>query len=163
MKVCAIVGSVNRKELEAYKDGKFSSALKSRLYSRLESLILEENVGHFLCGMSAGPEMLASEAILELKKKYPRISLESVIPYEAQAARWNEELRDRYFNIAACCDQETMLQKHYSPDCLDRQDLYMIGKADIVLFARPHPARRSAKELSSARELGKTVADIAYP
>lgn len=162
MKVCAIVGSVNRKELEAYKDGKFSSALKSRLYSRLESLILEENVGHFLCGMSAGPEMLASEAILELKKKYPRISLESVIPYEAQAARWNEELRDRYFNIAACCDRETMLQKHYSPDCLDRQDLYMIGKADIIISAWMQPTTRKDRDLSFAQKLGKRVIDITY-
>ena len=163
MKVCAIVGSVNRKEAEAYKDGSFSSAVREELYSRLEALIRGENVDHFLCGMSAGPEMLASEVILELREKYPRISLESVIPYENQASRWSEELRDRYFNIAACCDRETMLQKHYSPDCLDRKDLYMMEKADIVLFARPHTARRRAKELSSARELGKQVVDISYP
>lgn len=158
MKVCAIVGSVNRKELEAYKNPGF----KNRLYSRLESLILEENVGHFLCGISAGPEMLASEAILELKKKYPRISLESVIPYEAQAARWNEELRDRYFNIAACCDRETMLQKHYSPDCLDRQDLYMIGKSDIIISAWMQPTTRKDRDLSFAQKLGKRVIDITY-
>ena len=158
MKVCAIVGSGNRKAPEAYKNPGF----KNSHYSRLESLILGENVTYFLSGMSVGTEMLASEIILELKERYPHISLESVIPYENQASRWNEELRDRYFNIAACCDRETMLQKHYSPDCFNRQDLYMIEKADIIISAWIQPTTRKDRDLSFAQKLGKRVIDITY-
>ena len=158
MKVCAIVGSGNRKAPEAYKNPGF----KNSLYSRLESLILGENVTYFLSGMSVGTEMLASEIILELKERYPHISLESVIPYENQASRWNEELRDRYFKIAACCDRETMLQKHYSPDCFNRQDLYMIEKADIIISAWIQPTTRKDRDLSFAQKLGKRVIDITY-
>lgn len=158
MKVCAIVGSGNRKAPEAYKNPGF----KKSLYSRLESLILGENVTYFLSGMSVGTEMLASEIILELKERYPHISLESVIPYENQASRWNEELRDRYFKIAACCDRETMLQKHYSPDCFNRQDLYMIEKADIIISAWMQPTTRKDRDLSFAQKLGKRVIDITY-
>lgn len=134
MKVCAIIGFKARNAgSREDKDSASQHALRQELYARLEKLIKEESVTHFICGMAAGPEMLASEVILELREKYPGITLESVIPYENQAARWSEKLRDRYFGIAAGCDKETMLQRHYSPDCLDRQYLYLLERADIVV------------------------------
>ena len=56
--------------------------------------------------------------MLELKKQHPQITLECAIPYERQAVRWPEALRNRYFSIAERCDKETMLQTHYTQDCL---------------------------------------------
>ena len=44
-----------------------------------------------------------------------------------------EALRDRYFSIAEHCDQETMLQTHYTQDCLWKRNQYMVDHADIVL------------------------------
>ena len=163
MKICAVIGS---KKLDAFsksrEDVGSCLALKVLLYRRLESLVEQEAVTGFVCGMAVGAEMLASEVILELKEKYPHISLESTIPYETLASGWNEKLRDRYFNIAACCDKETLLQKHYSPDCFIRQDLYMIGKADIVVSAWAPRSRRLARELGAAEKLGKKVIDITF-
>ena len=63
-------------------------------------------------------DMYAAEIVLALKEKYPQITLECAIPYERQAVRWPEALRNRYFSIAEQCDQETMLQTHYTQDCL---------------------------------------------
>ncbi len=78
-------------------------------------------------------DMYAAEIVLELKEKYPQITLECAIPYERQAVRWPEALRNRYFSIAEQCDQETMLQTHYTPDCLRKRNRYMVDHADIVL------------------------------
>ena len=63
-------------------------------------------------------DMYVAEIVLALKEKYPQITLECAIPYERQAVRWPEALRNRYFSIAEQCDQETMLQTHYTQDCL---------------------------------------------
>ena len=49
---------------------------------------------------------------------HPQITLECAIPYERQAVRWPESLRNRYFSIAERCDKGTMLQTHYTQDCL---------------------------------------------
>ena len=42
-------------------------------------------------------DMYAAEIVLALKEKYPQITLECAIPYERQAVRWPEALRNRYF------------------------------------------------------------------
>ena len=78
-------------------------------------------------------DMYAAEIVLALKEKYPQITLECAIPYERQAVRWPEALRNRYFSIAEQCDQETMLQTHYTQDCLRNRNRYMVEHADIVL------------------------------
>ena len=78
-------------------------------------------------------DMYAAEIVLALKEKYPQITLECAIPYERQAAYWSEPLRNRYFSIAERCDQETMLQRQYTPDCLRKRNQYMVDHADIVL------------------------------
>ena len=78
-------------------------------------------------------DMYAAEIVLALKEKYPQITLECAIPYERQAVRWPEALRNRYFSIAERCDKETMLQTHYTQDCLGKRNQYMVDHADIVL------------------------------
>ena len=47
--------------------------------------------------MAQGVDMYAAEIVLELKKQDPQITLECAIPYERQAVRWPEALRNRYF------------------------------------------------------------------
>ena len=83
--------------------------------------------------------------MLELKEKYPQITLECAIPYERQAVRWPEALRNRYFSIAERCDKETMLQRRYTPDCLRKRNQYMVlavwnggpsGTGQTVWYAR---------------------------
>ena len=66
-----------------------------------------------------GVDMYAAEIVLELKKQDPQITLECAIPYERQAVRWPEALRNRYFSIAERCDQETMLQRQSQWDGTD--------------------------------------------
>ena len=78
-------------------------------------------------------DMYVAEIVLALKEKYPQITLECAIPYERQAVRWPEALRNRYFSIAERCDKETMLQTHYTQDCLWNRNRYMVDHADIVL------------------------------
>ena len=97
------------------------AALKKALREQIIHLIEKENVTHFISGMAIGIDMYAAEIVLDLKKSYPGITLESAIPCETQPVKWSEALRERYYNIAAQCDKETMLQTHYTPDCMDKR------------------------------------------
>ena len=67
--------------------------------------------------MALGVDLYAAEIVLNLKAKYPHITLESAIPCETQAVKWSVAARERYYNIAAKCDKETMLQREYTSDC----------------------------------------------
>ena len=102
-------------------------------------------------------DMYAAEIVLALKEKYPQITLECAIPYERQAAYWSEPLRNRYFSIAERCDQETMLQTHYTPDCLWKRNRYMVDHADIVLAVWNGSPSGTGQTVWYARETGKPV------
>ena len=102
-------------------------------------------------------DMYAAEIVLELKEKYPQITLECAIPYERQAVRWPEALRNRYFSIAEQCDQETMLQRQYTPDCLRKRNRYMVDHADIVLAVWNGGPSGTGQTVWYARETGKPV------
>ena len=83
--------------------------------------------------MALGVDMYAAEIVLDLKSKYPHITLESAIPCETQAIKWSVASRERYYNIAAKCDKETMLQREYTSDCMDKRNRYMVDHADYIL------------------------------
>lgn len=108
-------------------------ALKRTLREQIIHLIEEENVTHFISGMAIGIEMYAAEIVLDLKKSFPGITLESAIPCETQAVKWSEALRERYYSIAAQCSKETMLQSHYTPNCMDKRNKYMVDQSDVII------------------------------
>lgn len=121
--------------------------LKKTLREQIINLIENEGVTHFISGMAIGVDMYAAEIVLGLKASYPGITLESAIPCESQAAKWSEALRDRYFDIASKCDKETLIQTHYSPDCMDKRNRYMVDHADVLIAvwdgSPAEPERRS--------------------
>ena len=118
MKTCAFTGHRPKGLGYPESDGR-CAALKEKLRALIVKLIEEEGVTHFISGMAQGVDMYAAEIVLDLKQTYPYITLECAIPYERQAVRWPEALRNRYFSIAERCDQETMLQRQSQWDGTD--------------------------------------------
>lgn len=153
-KICAFVGE---SLLPFGFDESGVSCTEHRLRNELLRLIGQENVRHFITGMTLGTDLYAAEIVLELRRHYPDITLESVIPYETQAVKWTFAQRERYYDIAAQCDEETMLQTHYSPGCIDKCGRYMTDRADVVLAVCTNRPGRAARMVSYARNQGKTV------
>ena len=108
-------------------------SFKNDLKNKLTALIENEHVTKFISGITPGTDMYASEIILELKKTYPFLSLESVISFEEEAVKWSESFRNRYFSVLQGCSVETVLQKHFSSDCLCKKNSYIINSSDIIL------------------------------
>ena len=156
MKTCAFTGH-RPKGLGYPESDRRCAALKEKLRSLIIRMMEEEGVTHFISGMAQGVDMYAAEIVLELKKRYPQITLECAIPYERQAVRWPEALRNRYFSIAERCDQETMLQRQYTPDCLRKRNQYMVDRADIVLAVWNGSPSGTGQTVWYAREAGKPV------
>lgn len=107
--------------------------IKNQLKSQIVALITQKDVTHFITGMALGIDLICAEIVIELKEKYPFITLESAIPYEEQAANWTDEQRDRYYRIAELCDKETLLQYHYNKWCFQNRNRYMVDKSDFII------------------------------
>ena len=132
-------------------------ALKQKLRDCIVQLIEQEGVRHFISGMAIGVDMYAAEIVLELKAEYPFITLEAAIPCEIQAAKWSEPLRDRYYKIAELCDHETMLQKQYTSDCMQKRNQYMVDHADILLAVWDGTSSGTGSTVRYARTKNKAV------
>lgn len=134
MKSCAFTGHRPQKLPFGFREeDQRCAALKETLKKQIIHLITDEDVTHFISGMAMGVDMYAAEIVLDLKNTYPGITLESAIPCETQANKWNAAMRERYYEIAAQCDKETMLQTKYTPDCMEKRNRYMVDNADYII------------------------------
>ena len=134
--------------------------LKSRIKKVIVYLIENKNVKHFISGMALGVDMIAAEIVLDLKKKYPNITLECAIPCETQANKWTVKYRDRYFSIIEKSDKETLLQTHYTADCMHKRNRYMVDKSDYVIAVWNGSPSGTGKTVMYAKENHKTILQI---
>ena len=132
-------------------------ALKQLLREEIIRLIEDEGVTYFITGMAIGVDMYAAEIVLGLKSSYAGLILESAIPCETQAAKWTEEQRDRYFDIAAQCDKETLIQNQYTPDCMQKRNRYMVDQADCVIAVWDGRPSGTGKTVQYAQRQGKPI------
>ena len=137
-----------------------SVKLKEEMKSVIIGIIENHNVTHFISGMALGVDMIAAEIVLELKSKYPEITLECAIPCETQASRWSEKYRDRYFNIIEMSDKETLLQTHYTADCMHKRNRYMVDHSDYVIAVWDGSPSGTGKTVMYAKENHKTILQI---
>ena len=107
-------------------------ALKNEIRDRLEG-IYEAGYRHFICGMAIGCDMFFAEAVLELRKIHPDVTLEAAVPCGSQPEKWSLEQRKRYNRLIDSCEKVTVLQIGYSADCMMKRNMYMVDNASLLL------------------------------
>ncbi|MBQ3211092.1 MAG: DUF1273 family protein [Oscillospiraceae bacterium] len=107
-------------------------ALKMELAARLEG-IYEAGYRHFICGMAIGCDMFFAEAVLEMQKLHPDVTLEAAIPCGTQPDRWTRAQRERYNRLLDRCSKVNVLQINYSPDCMMQRNQYMVDNSSLLL------------------------------
>jgi len=137
-----------------------SLELKSKIKKAIIHLIENKDVKHFISGMALGVDMIAAEIVLELKDEYPEITLECAIPCETQASKWSEKYRYRYFKIVEMSDKETLLQTHYTADCMHKRNRYMVDNSDYVIAVWDGSPSGTGKTVVYAKENNKTILQI---
>ena len=129
---------------------------KALLRATIEALIAED-YAHFISGGALGMDMFAAESVLELKEKYPWVILEMVSPFDAQAARWNDEYRMRHDRLFASADIVTATGHEYTKACMFRRNRYMVDNADLLLAAYDGQPGGTAMTCEYAREMGVPI------
>ena len=107
-------------------------ALKRSMAREIEGLY-RRGFRHFISGMAQGCDLWFAEASLELREKYPDLSVEGAVPCPTQADRWRSDQRRRWRDILTRCDLETVTQQRYDRFCMFRRDRYMIDRSAAVL------------------------------
>lgn len=134
--------------------------LKQEIREKTETMITQYGVTHFIVGMALGVDIYSAEIVLSLKEKYPEITLECAIPCENQCEKWSEPMRDRYYDITERCDEETMLQRHYTKDCMQKRNRYMVDKSDYVIAVWNGEPSGTENTVRYAESKGKNIIRI---
>jgi uncharacterized phage-like protein YoqJ len=97
--------------------------------------VRHKGVHTFYTGMAQGVDIWCAQIVLEMKRKEPQADLHliPVVPYEGQADRWSVEYRERYFNTLADCDDAITLQAHYSRDCFQKRNEYLVRHSGYLI------------------------------
>jgi len=157
-KTCAFTGHRPHKLPFGYnEDDPRCKQLKKVLLCRIRELVEKEGVLHFITGMALGVDMYAAEAVLSLKKKDARLTLEAAVPCADQAARWSEEMRRRYAHLLSGCDKVTTLQESYTMGCMERRNRYMVEQADFLVAVWDGSPGGTANTIRYARSMGRSI------
>ncbi|MDD3228328.1 MAG: SLOG family protein [Oscillospiraceae bacterium] len=136
------------------------ASIKILMTTQIGALI-GNGVRTFLTGMAAGADIWGAELVLRFKKEYPDIRLIAVLPCESQADKWSVELRERYFNILAECDETVYISRHYTKDCMFRRNRWLIDHASFVLaIDNGSPRGGTAYTVNYARQKHRAVITI---
>ena len=133
--------------------------LKQELAARLQG-IYEAGYRHFICGMAAGCDLYFAEAVLALRRDHPEVTLEAAVPCLGQADGWPEEQRARYEALLADCDEVSLLQRQYSPGCMQRRNQYMVEHASLLLACFDGEPGGTMRTILYARRRGCRVITI---
>lgn len=81
-----------------------AAEMDKKISSLLEKLIKEKGVVHFITGMTRGAGLLCAQSVIRLKKKYPFISLQCVIPDNEYLRDWSADDRALFRRITDKAD-----------------------------------------------------------
>lgn len=127
--------------------------IKLELYQIIMQLY-QQSYDTFYVNAEYGIPLWAAEIICKLKQSYD-IALHIAIPYEEQSTNWVEEFRDRYFQVLLFADDSKYVNTHYSPDCNQEADDYMIQNSDLLYVFGTKQDCQDA--VGTAKELGVEI------
>jgi len=131
--------------------------LKSRIAEALDRAY-QRGYRHFICGMALGCDLYFCEAALALRRDLPGVTVEAAVPCEEQDKGWREEEQARYRRLLGECDFETLVQRAYTPGCMQRRDRYMVDRSSLVIAA--YDGRTSGGTLYTLRYAMKQGVDL---
>ena len=130
--------------------------LKEELACHVEGVYLA-GCRHFICGMARGCDFYFAEAVLNLRRKYPEITLEAAIPCDTQSSAWKIPEQRRYEHYLAECDEVTFVSHVYSPGCMQRRNEYMVDASTVLLAVFNGSAGGTMNTILYARRKGLKV------
>ena len=133
---------------------------KKRLKDTLDELIIKGCI-NFLSGAARGFDTIAAETVLELREKYPWVSLTLVLPCDNQADKWDDADRTRWQYLVDKADHVLHMASRFDKGCMYRRNHYLIEHSNLLLAAYDgNGVGGTAMMLAYAAEKGRTVLRI---
>lgn len=108
--------------------------VKNRLRKAIQQSICD-GFTTFISGMARGVDMWAAEIVIEERKKNNNVKLICASPYEGFEKSWSFIEKQRYSNILQNADYIKYVCSHYSPQCFQIRNVWMVDHSARVIAA----------------------------
>ncbi len=152
-----------------YRPQKFPFPIdrESREYIEFENSVYdavltlcENGCKTFYCGMAAGFDIIAGEAVLLAKERFCDVTLVCVIPYLEQPSGFSEQWRRRYDELLSKSDKVVLMSDSYYKGCFLKRNRFMVDNSDCVLTWHNGTAGGTKSTVSYAKKLGRRVINL---
>ena len=136
----------------------------SRIAVTLDTILrslIEHGVNEFYAGGAMGFDTIASLSVINLKKDFPDIKLNLVLPCKNQTKMWNDKDREIYNAILGHADSVEYVHEHYTSYCMHERNRRLVGLAEICVAYCEHSGGGSAYTMSYALKNELEVINIA--
>ena len=124
--------------------------------------VIGQGVTEFYDGGAIGFDMLAAEAVIDLKAVYPDIKLHLLLPCppNEQTKSWNKGQIARYEKILKVADSVTVVSEHYTKDCMKQRNKRLVNLADCCICYCTNPRSGTGQTVRMAKEKGIPVINL---
>lgn len=138
----------------------YENVIRKRLDTVLAKLI-EEGITDFLAGGAIGFDMLAEEAVISLKEKYPHIRLHIIVPCANQTVKWSRDNVIRYEELSSKADEVRLMSEGYYRGCMQVRNRYMVDNSSVLVAYLTKTTGGSAGTVRDAEKKGLKIINIA--
>ncbi len=143
-----------------------SNADKLRISKTLRELLIqkiEEGYCCFAAGGAIGFDTLAAQTVLDLRRDYPHIRLELVLPFKGQEERWRRDQQEQYHRILAQADAVDFLCEGYMSLAYHARNKALVERSSCcICFLRSgkQPGSGTRQTVDMAREAGLEIVNV---
>lgn len=133
--------------------------LRIRLRETVERLI-GAGVREFRAGGALGFDTLAAMTVLELKEKYPEITLVLILPCRDQDKGWSTENKHRYEEIKERADEVRVLSEQYYRGCMFVRNRALADGSDYCIAYLTSNAGGTAMTVNYAKKQNLEIINL---
>ncbi len=161
-KTIAFTGNRDLSSPSGLSGTQLNCAICNKLYKLLEKEHLENGITTYLSGVAIGYDTLAAMVVLELKRKYPSISLIAVIPFEGQDAKFKPDQRQQYSEILKQADHSIIINPNgYSNEAYHQRNDFLIANSTRMYgYHNGKPRSGTGSTMRKAGERGVEVINL---
>ena len=139
--------------------------IQEKLNRLLRFLINNHSLQNCYAGGAIGLDTLASLIVLDLKKQYPDIRLNLILPCNGQESKWPQEQKNIYNEIKTQADSVRTLSPFFYNGCMQARNKEMLLFSDLcIAYLRAGTSSGgSLNTVIQATKMGIPVINLADP
>ena len=116
---------------------------------------------YFGAGGALGFDTLAAQTVLALKKDYPQIKLNLVLPCKTQTRGWMQADIEEYERIMAAADKVTYTSDEYIRGCMHKRNRHLVDHSSLCICYLTERSGGTAYTVDYALKKGLRVVNVA--